>query len=68
MICFMARKRASRIYLIWGMGGLQGWERGGGHVQIFGNPQRAATDSPLLVAQFSAMPTDGIQQFVLRTC
>lgn len=29
---------------------------------------RAAADSPLLVAQFSAMPTDEIQQFVLRTC
>lgn len=67
MICFMAGKRASRICLVWGMGGLQGWEQGRVMCRSL-ETLRAAADSPLLVAQFSAVPTDAIQQLVLRTC
>lgn len=51
MIRFMAGKRASRVYLIWGMGGLQGWEEGSG-----GACADLRKTSDLLLIQPSSQP------------
>lgn len=50
-----------------GDGGIAGLGTRGGMCRSL-ETLRAAAASPLLVAQFSAMPIDGIQQLVLRTC
>lgn len=60
MICFMAGKRASRVYLTWGMGGLQGWEEGWGggmcrSLETFRSAADTASSQPCPLMEFNSL-------------